>query len=158
MTIVRVLTIAATLCSIVAGGASAHHGFGGKYDLSRPVWIEGVVVAAYFGQPHAELTIRTSTDLALPSSRPDLLAAASFLDAGSLNVKPETRGQTIKVELPPTQQYFGLKGRITVGARIEVVAVRNCERPHQLNGQWLRLADGSVIARSSAMGYMVKSC
>lgn len=27
----------------VGGGASAHQGFGGRDDLARPVWIQGVV-------------------------------------------------------------------------------------------------------------------
>lgn len=148
----------AFLVILASNIASAHHGFSGSYDLSRPIWIEGTVVASYFGQPHAELTIRTPADLAAPSSRPDLAEAAAFLDAGALAVLPETRGRTIKLELPPTQQYFGLGPRVALGDRIAAVAVRNCERPHQLNVQWLRLADGEIVARSGAMNYMVKSC
>lgn len=156
----RILFIVkAMLCFVALTSlASAHHGFSGRYDLSRPVWIEGDVIAGYYGQPHAELTIRTDADLTLPTSRPDLGPTANFLDAGSLTVLPETRGRTIKIELPPTQQYFDLGNRIAAGDRIAIVAVRNCESPHQLNGQWLRLAGGAVIARSSAMSYMVKSC
>ncbi|WP_425645357.1 hypothetical protein [Agrobacterium leguminum] len=132
---------ALALAISVIGVASAYHGFGDRYDLSAPIWVEGEVVEAYFGQPHAELTIRTRVDMALPATAPDMDMAAAFLDAGALVVLPETVGQTIEVELPPTQQYFGLGERIHVGDRVAIIAVRNCDEPHQLNGQWLRLAD-----------------
>ncbi|ANG98750.1 hypothetical protein A8A54_19300 [Brucella pseudogrignonensis] len=150
--------LAAVLALSLTGIASAHHGFSGRYDLSTPVWIEGEVVEAWFGQPHAELTLRISEDLALPSAPPDLETAANFLNVGSLRVLPETVGQVIEVELPPTRQYFGLGDRIKPGDRIAVIAVRNCEEPHQLNGQWLRLASGEIVARAGAMSYMVNGC
>jgi hypothetical protein len=148
---------AACLTTLGAGAAWAHHGFGGRYDLANPVWIEGEVVEAYFGQPHAELTIAVPADLALPAAAPDL-GTADFLGAGALAVLPETQGTTIVVELPPTEQYYGLGDRMAVGDRIAIIAVRNCEPPHQLNGQWLRLADGEVVARAGAMSYMVEAC
>lgn len=144
--------------ALVAGSAWSHHGFSGSYDLSAPVWIEGEVLSAYFGQPHAELTIRTSTGLSVPSPLPDLGTAESFLNAQDLTVRPDTQGATVRVELPPTQQYFGLGNRVAVGDVVAVVAVRNCVPPHQLNGQWLRLASGEVVARSGAMSYMVERC
>ncbi len=143
---------------VSAGGVSAHHGFSGRYDLSSPVWIEGQVVSGYFGQPHAELTIQVADALAVPAIRPDMGAAASFLNADRLVVRPETRGLRIKVELPPTQQYFSLSGKIAVGDHVAVIAVRNCDTPHQLNVQWLRLPSGAIVARSGAMSYMVTSC
>jgi hypothetical protein len=157
---VLLLIIAAAAAALVTvvGSAFAHHGFGGRYNLAEPVWIEGIVREAYFGQPHAELLIEVPAELSLPQDAPDLASAASFLDAAALTVLPETMGQTVEVELPPTQQYFSLGDRVAIGDRIAVVAVRNCEPPHQLNGQWLRLADGEVVARSGAMSYMVEDC
>jgi hypothetical protein len=148
----------ACLTTVGAGAAWAHHGFGGRYDLANPVWIEGEVTEAYFGQPHAELNIAVPDDLSLLASVPDLGSAASFLDADALVILPETQGATVVVELPPTQQYYGLGDRVAVGDRVAIVAVRNCEPPHQLNGQWLRLADGEVVARAGAMSYMVEAC
>ncbi|MGU3399861.1 hypothetical protein ACLBWS_08980 [Brucellaceae bacterium D45D] len=153
------LTVAAVLSiGALTHSAFGHHGFGGRYDLNVPVWIEGEVIEAYFGQPHAELKVHTASDLAVPAALPDMESASGFLDSGALAVLPETQGRDIVVELPPTQQYFGLGDKIRPGDRIAVVALRNCEEPHQLNGQWLRLADGEIVVRSGPMTYMVKGC
>lgn len=142
----------------VGGDASAHHGFGGRYDLTRPVWIEGVVKQAYFGQPHAEITVEVPADITLPRVAPDLASAASFLDGSALVVRADTAARVVKIELPPTQQFFRLGSVVAVGSTIAVIAVRNCDSPHQLNGQWLRLASGEIVARSGAMSYMVNGC
>lgn len=143
---------------IVASGARAHHGFDGRYDLAAPVWIEGVVVNAYFGHPHSELTVQVSSDIAVPEPRPDLGPAASFLNQQALTVPADIVGQTVFLELPPTPQYASLGNRIASGNWIAAIAVRNCEPPHQLNVQWLRLPDGEVESRTGAMSYMVEEC
>jgi hypothetical protein len=143
---------------ILAGGARAHHGFDGRYILAAPVWVEGVVVEAYFGHPHSELTVQVSSDMAMPAPLPDLGPAASFLDAQALMVPEDIVGQTVVLELPPTPQYSSLGDRIARGDRIAAVAVRNCEPPHQINVQWLRLPDGGVESRIGAMSYMVEEC
>ncbi len=143
---------------IVASGAHAHHGFDGRYTLAAPIWIEGVVVDAYFGHPHSELTVQLSSDLAVPVPPPDLGPAANFLDPQALTVPDDIAGRTVILELPPTPQYASLGDRIASGSRIAAVAVRNCEPPHQLNVQWLRLPDGEVESRSGAMSYMIDQC
>ena len=143
---------------VLAGGARAHHGFDGRYNLAAPVWVEGVVVEAYFGHPHSELTVQVSNDLAMPAPWPDLGPAVSFLDTQSLTVPEDIVGETVVLELPPTAQFSSLGERIASGGRIAAVAVRNCEPPHQLNVQWLRLPDGEVESRSGAMSYMVEEC
>lgn len=150
--------IAAALTLLVAGNASAHHGFDGRYSLSAPVWVEGEVVDAYFGHPHSELTVRVSSEIVVPQPSPNLGPAASFLDPQALSVPGDIIGQTVVLELPPTPQYVLLGNRIARGDRIAAVAVRNCEPPHQLNVQWLRMADGVVESRSRAMSYMVEEC
>ena len=160
MTVRPCLFIASCVLLTAVTGTTAlgHHGFSGRYDLSRPIWIEGEVVRAYFGPPHAELTIRTAPSMRVPSPLPRLGPTASFIDAGSLRILTPTQGRTFRLELPPTQQYFGLRSRVAVGDRIAVVALRNCERPHQLNVQWLRPAKGAIVARSAPMSYMARQC
>ena len=142
----------------LSGIARAHHGFDGRYDMSAPVWIEGVVVDAYFGNPHSELTVRVSDDVQLPSPAPDLGPAATFLEAGTLAVPEDIVGQNVVLELPPTRQYSILGDRVQVGDTIFAVAIRNCEPPHQFNVQWLQLPDGGVESRTGAMSYMVEGC
>lgn len=156
--ILAATTVAVCLGTMASGFAWAHHGFGGRYDLEGPVWIEGQVLEAYFGQPHAELTIQVPADVTLPSTPPDLATASGFLDATALVALDVEGGSTFIVELPPTEQYYSLGNRISVGDTVAIVAVRNCEPPYQLNGQWLRLADGEIVARSGAMSYMVEAC
>ncbi len=100
---------------ILVGIARAHHGFDGRYNLATPVWVEGLVVEAYFGNPHSELTVEISSDLSMPAPLPDLGPAASFLDAQSLTVPEDLVGQTVVLELPPTAQYSSLGDRIARG-------------------------------------------
>lgn len=143
---------------VLAGIAHAHHGFDSRYDMAAPIWIEGNVVEAYFGNPHSELTVRIADNTELPSPSPDLGPAASFLDAQALTIPEDISGHTIVLELPPTRQYSTLGDKITEGDSIAAVAIRNCEPPHQLNVQWLRLPDGSVESRGGTMSYMVEGC
>lgn len=138
--------------------AFGHHGFHGRYDLSRPVWVEGTVVRSYFGNPHSVLTLEIADDLRVPEAPPTLGPAAAFLNTLALHVPSDLPGQTVQLELPPTPQYSMLGGRISVGDRIAAVAIRNCEAPHQLNVQWLHLADGGVESRRAPMSYMVEQC
>lgn len=149
---------ALALAFVLSGAARAHHGFDGRYDLAAPFWIEGVVVEAYFGHPHSEVTVQVSDDIALPEPLPDLGPAAGFLDAQVLSVPEDIVGRTVVLELPPTPQYSSLSDRIRVGDRVAAVAVRNCGPPYQLNVQWLRLPDGDVESRTGAMSYMVEGC
>ncbi len=138
--------------------AFAHHGFTSRYDMGKPVWIEGTVERFYFGNPHSEITVRIAADLVVPQPAPTLGPASSFLSNAALHVPQDLRGNTVELELPPTSQYVGLGDRVAVGDRIAAVAVRNCEAPYQLNVQWLRLADGSIESRQAAMSYMVEQC
>jgi hypothetical protein len=155
----RTLISATVSLGLVLGGiARAHHGFVGRYDLAAPVWIEGIVVQAYFGYPHSEFTIRVRDDIVLPSPPPDLGPAGKFLDAQALMIPDNIRGGIVKLELPPTRQYSTLGDRIRKGDAISAVALRNCDPPHQFNVQWLRLPNGGVESRATAMSYMVKGC
>lgn len=161
MKVARILLascIASSAGALFSWEAKSHHGFDGRYDLSAPVWLQGLVVHSYFGQPHAELVIETSPDLAVPDQIPDLAAAASFLAPGALTVRPETRGRHIKVELPPTSQFFTLGQSIADRDTVALIALRNCEAPHQLNVQWVQVGDDPPVARSRPMSYMASEC
>lgn len=144
--------------TVISSLAVAHHGFQSRYDMGKPVWIEGTVERLYFGNPHSELTVKIAADLAVPDPAPTLGPASSFLSNAALHVPTDLPGQTVELELPPTTQYSSLGDRVSVGDRIAAVAIRNCEAPHQLNVQWLRLADGSIESRQAAMSYMVEQC
>jgi hypothetical protein len=156
---IRAAVLALTL-ALSSGLALAHHGFTGRYDLSQPVWIEGEVTKAYFGQPHATLSIRTPRDLDVPNPRPDTGAAARVIAIDRLMVREETRGREVEVEFPPIQAFFSMGDRVAVGDRITLIAFRNCDAPHQLRAQWLQPGrPGAAPAmRTERLRYQVDRC
>lgn len=153
-------SVIAFLLLLVPAVAMAHHGFTGRYDLSQPVWIEGEVIQAYFGQPHPTLTIRTPSDLAPPARRPDPGAARSTIAVDRLAVREETRGRDVVIEFPPIPAFFNLGDSVTVGDRVALIAFRNCEAPHQLRGQWLQPGrpNAAAVMRSNRQSYQVERC
>lgn len=154
----RSLATLAMLLAALAAPASAHHGFTGRYDASRPLWIEGVVTRAYFGQPHAEVVIRTEPTLAPPTTRPALGSAADIIGDRPLEVRADTRGRVVRIEFPPVAAFFALGTSVSVGDRVAVIAYRNCEAPHQLRGQWIRPESGRPTVRSGRVQAQVEGC
>lgn len=124
----------------------AHHGFTGAYDSARPIYVAGEVIEATFRRPHPVIEMRVDAELRPPN---DILEDSEFADI--LEVRPEDLGRIIDVEYPPIRLFFDLEGRIAVGDRVETIVYQNCRPPHQLRGQWLRLADGEVIVRHGRM-------
>lgn len=115
--------------TILASFAFAHHGFQSRYDLGKPIWIEGEVTQAYFGHPHSELTVSVAPDLSVPRPAPTLGPASSFLNSASLNVPTDLPGTTVELELPPTAQYTSLGDRISVG---DLLTLQNVETVPQI--------------------------
>lgn len=126
--------------------ALAHHGFSGRYDDARPIYVEGEVITASFRRPHPVIELRVDEDLSPPAGLPE---GAEFADL--LEVREEDRGRIIDVEYPPVNLFFGLEGRISAGDRIATIVFQNCRPPHQLRGQWIRLADGTAVVRRGRM-------
>jgi hypothetical protein len=133
--------------------ALAHHGFSGRYDLSRPIYLEGRVARASFRRPHPIITLAVASDLVRPTELPE---ADEFL--ARLVLRDEDRGARAQVEYPPVALFFDLAGRVREGDPIATIALRNCLAPHQLRGQWIRLADGSTVVRRGRMQTGVESC
>jgi Family of unknown function (DUF6152) len=134
----------------------AHHGFGGRYDRANPVILEGRVEAARWRPPHPMLTLRV-VEGAEPLELPGLGDLAEHAPKPP-TVTTHFRGRSVDIEFPPVQRFFGLADRIRVGDRVAVVALRNCDEPHQLRGQYVRLADGHVVLRSGRMQREVSGC
>lgn len=126
--------------------AIAHHGFGGRYDDARPIYVEGIVRSASFRRPHPLIEMQVDDDLRTPTELPQ---GEEFADI--VEVREEDRGRIIDVEYPPVRLFFGLEGRIATGDRIATIVFQNCRPPHQLRGQWIRLPDGEAIVRRGRM-------
>ncbi len=138
---------------LTTAAALAHHGFGGAYDRSAPIYLEGTVEQAYFGYPHAELVLRADPS-ASPADLPD--NAAEFMPG--LGVWQADLGEAPEVEFPPVRRFFDLADRIEVGDRIALIVLRNCEPPHQLRAQWVAPESGPPVVRSGRMQSEVESC
>jgi hypothetical protein len=119
----------------------------------QPVWIAGQVVSATFRRPHPVITVAVPAVQALPAALGD---AAEF--ANGLLLRPELAGANVEVEFPPVSLFFDLDGAVGEGDTIAIIALRNCTEPHQLRGQWIRLADGSTRLRSGRMQSGVDGC
>lgn len=157
---IRVLPVLFCLLLFMPLAANAHHGFTGRYDLSAPIWLEGIVTQAYFGRPHATLTLRTASDMALPARRPDPADAKDTIAIDRLSIREDTSGREIVIEFPPISQFFNLGRSIGPGSKVSVIAFRNCDAPHQLRGQWI-LADkagAQPVTRPGRLSYQVERC
>jgi hypothetical protein len=130
--------------------ALGHHGFSGRYDTERPQWIEGVITGAQWAPPHPVIELRVSADERPPSD----LALPSELTGALI---PSAAGR-ITVEFPPVSTFFALRDSLKLGDRVALIALRNCEPPHQLRSQWVRLPSGSVVSRSGRLSTMVSGC
>ncbi len=149
----RAVLLATGAFALGLAPARAHHGFGGRYDRTRPIYLEGVVRTASFRPPHPTVTIDVDASQRRPAALP---SGDEFMV--TLVLREEDRGRSVEVEFPPVSRFFGLGERIRVGERIAIVALRNCAAPHQLRGQWIRLADGTTVVRSGPMQTEVEGC
>lgn len=139
--------------ALTATTALAHHGFGGTYDRSAPVYLEGTVESAFFGYPHAELVLTVDTDVRSASLGDE---AREFADG--LTFWRAEIGATSEIEFPPVALFFDLEPRIRPGDRIAVIVLRNCEPPHQLRAQWVAPASGDPVVRRGRMQTEVQGC
>jgi hypothetical protein len=141
--------MAATLFAIGATSAAfAHHGFTGRYDRTRPVWIEGVVTQARFALPHARLVVRTDVETP-PSNAPRVQGQNAPTVAAS--------GDSV-IEFPPVERFFALEDRVRIGDRVRIIALRNCTPPHQLRGQWIALPNGEIVIKQGRVQREVDGC
>lgn len=133
--------------------SGAHHGFGGEYNRSTPIYLEGFVTSAYFGYPHAELTLAVNKQTqraVLPESANEFLSGLTFWY--------DALGETPEVEFPPVRRFFSLEGKIEKGDAVKLIVLRNCEPPHQLRVQWVMMANGEQVKRSGRMQNEVEDC
>lgn len=67
-------------------------------------------------------------------------------------------GRRVEVEFPPISRFNALRGRVAPGDRVEIDALRNCDPPHQLRVQRVRLGDGAEIAVPGRVQTETKGC
>ncbi|MEM8753451.1 MAG: hypothetical protein AAGF90_10790 [Pseudomonadota bacterium] len=133
--------------------ATAHQAFGGRRQRGRPIWIAGRVEAAYFGQSHGDVTVQPDREARIG---PPSDAVAEFRD-GLFRAPGDA---ALDVEFLPIRLFFALDGRVSIGDRIAVIALRNCASRHQLRAQAIRFANGGGggIARSGRTQTETEAC
>lgn len=98
--------------------------------------------------------VRRADPAARPADLPD--SAAEF--AAGLAVWKAELGEAPEIEFPPVRRFFALEERIQPGDRIALIALRNCEPPHQLRAQWVAPESGPPVVRSGRMQSEVERC
>lgn len=144
------------ICMTVFGmtaNVSAHHGFSGKYDNTRPLWLQGTIQTVVFQYPHAIVSLAVPPD----ETTGDRPASAPFLSSDPVS-DPQYNGRTVRLEFPPISRFNSLENEIKSGDKVSVIVFRNCEQPHQLRVQWIRLTDGREVARSGRVQTEVEGC
>lgn len=106
----------------------AHHGGGGRYDASRPLYLRGRVIQARYGFPHGQLRIEVPSDVTVPSRLPGVEELRGH-DAWAGPPVPEGAGQARDLLLPPdiTGTLGDLPGRPNVGDEVAAIVYRRCD-------------------------------
>jgi hypothetical protein len=133
--------------------ALAHHGFTGRYDTNNPIWIEGVVESLATAPPHPTMQVRLDD----PARSASVIVAPSEL-TGPIRALTDGAGRAVEVEFPPVPDFFSMGEKLRVGNRVAVIALRNCQPPHQLRSQWVRLTSGNLIQRVGRLSYQSRGC
>jgi len=95
--------------------AQAHHGWSG-FDLERPLYLQGRVVAVRWQNPHAEVVLELAAPLALPADlgRRAVPAQQAAIDGQALLARaqlPRRRDARWEIELAPLSrmQAWGIE-------------------------------------------------
>lgn len=144
--------------------AQAHHGFNGRYDRSKPLYIEGQITQATYIQPHGLITIEPSP----PSPPPaDLLELTtnSYARLGGREVV--TRAQPIQatgggvlvllLTPPMTSEVAARTAPPARGQRVGAIAYRECSTG-ELRVQLLRMSATDTLVRAGVLQREVEGC
>lgn len=144
--------------------AQAHHGFGGRYDRSKPLYIEGQITQATFSLPHGLITIEPSP----PSPPPaDLLQLSSndYARLGGRDVV--TRSQPIQatgggvlvllLTPPMTSEVAARAAPPARGQSVGAIVFRECSTG-ELRVQLLRVSPTDTLVRQGVLQREVDGC
>lgn len=156
----RILKPAITLAAAFGFGAlslpaTAHHGFRGAYDATSPLFMEGTVEEVTLAYPHVEMTIIVPADITVPATLPNL-DVLGIPDAQA-KIAPVS-ADTYHLQMAGTNFVTDLADRVKVGDRVALVALRNCQPPHEHRSRWIRIASGEVVTRGGATQAEVQGC
>jgi hypothetical protein len=150
----------ALLVGMLAAGAlpravRAHHGFAGKYDFSRPMYLAGRLVDAYVGHPHARLTIDVPKNLHLPRDREWMRALEDEEARPTITLlrASDRRGiLDVTLDWRMTRRLLDEPDVLEPSRPVEAVVYRRItddEYRNELRAVLVTLPDGRVLVNSS---------
>jgi hypothetical protein len=151
----RRLLAALALAGMLPASLRAHHGFAGKYDFSRPMYLAGRVVDAYVGYPHARLTIDVPRNLHLPRDREWMRALEDAEARPTLTLlrASDRRGNVdVALDWRLTRRLLDEPGALEPGQAVEAVVYRRIthdEYRDELLAALVALPDGRLLVSSS---------
>jgi len=147
-----------------AAPAEAHHGFTGRYDRSKPLYIAGQITQATYTLPHGLITIEPAP----PSEPPaDLLQLnpRQYSDLGGRDVV--TRAQPIQatgggvlvllLTPPMTSEVAARTAPPTRGQSVGAIVYRECSTG-ELRVQLLRVSATDTLVRQGVLQREVNGC
>jgi hypothetical protein len=144
--------------------AEAHHGFNGRYDRSKPLYIAGQITQATYIQPHGLITIEPSP----PSPPPaDLLALSDRQYAALGGRDVVTRAQPIQgtgggvlvllLTPPMTGEVAGRAAPPARGQSVGAIVFKECSTG-ELRVQLLRVSATDTLVRQGVLQREVDGC
>jgi hypothetical protein len=142
----------------------AHHGFNGRYDRSKPLYIEGQITQATYIQPHGLITIEPAPPGPPPA---DLLRLneRQYSDLGGRDVV--TRAQPIQatgggvlvllLTPPMTSTVASFPAPPSRGQNVGAIVYRECSTG-ELRVQLLRLSPTETLVRQGVLQREVDGC
>ena len=103
----------------------AHHGNTGIYDFSRPIYVEGEVVATEYAYPHAHIDLVIDGDLTLPAPEElqeyNRVEMAEGRSTFSMLQLPQMERVEVSFDGAFTRILLGEEGRPQVGDRVVAI-------------------------------------
>jgi hypothetical protein len=144
--------------------AEGHHGFNGRYDRSKPLYIEGQITQATYIQPHGLITVEPSP----PNPPPDDLLRLNDRQYAALGGRDVvTRSQPIQgtgggvlvllLTPPMTSEVAGRSAPPARGQSVGAIVYRECSTG-ELRVQLLRVSATDTLVRQGVLQREVDGC
>lgn len=134
---------------------AAHHGYVGRYDFERPMYLRGPIVAVQVHLPHARLAIAVPRGLALPRDRERLRPIEDAEARPTLTILQllDRHGRVdVRLDGRSTERLIDEPDLVREGLDVEIIVYRRItadEYRDELMVALLRLPDGRVLVSST---------
>jgi hypothetical protein len=147
-----------------AATAQAHHGFGGRYDRSKPLYIEGQITQATYILPHGLITVAPSPPspppgdlLQLTSNQYSLLGGRDVVTKAQ-PIQATGGGVLVLLLTPPmTSEVAARAAQPARGERVGAIVFRECSTG-ELRVQLLRMSPTDTLVRQGVLQREVDGC